>query len=397
MSRTRLIAATAPVTLALILGAGAASAQTVILGDTTIPSGAAAMGCPVANDGETLQAELIQTGTESAYNYAVPIGGGEITSWSFNTTDATPGTPYGLVVARNGPNGYAIVGTDTETVPPSPPAVQTYALPNPIDVQGGDVIGVLLIPSSAADCVFRGGSLTSEDETIFGETGAAIPGQVLLFAGQAVPQTLANVAASVEQSEDVGITQQALPASIPAGSGATFLLAVNRNGPSNAPVTVTDDVPSGLSITSVSAGANTCSVTGQEISCAIKSAPATIAVGVSAASPSSFANTAHVTGTFTDSNVANDSASSTLSVTPVARPLCQLVSLQGVPLPEAKSVIRILGCAVGKVTTKRSKAVPKGDVISNNPHSGTGALGEKIAIVDSSGKPKPKKLRGKRA
>jgi beta-lactam-binding protein with PASTA domain len=41
-------------------------------------------------------------------------------------------------------------------------------------------------------------------------------------------------------------------------------------------------------------------------------------------------------------------------------------------------------------TATPSGAAPKGDVISTSPHSGTAALGKKIAIVSSSGKPKQK-------
>jgi beta-lactam-binding protein with PASTA domain len=68
--------------------------------------------------------------------------------------------------------------------------------------------------------------------------------------------------------------------------------------------------------------------------------------------------------------------------------MCHVVSLSGVSLKLAKSVITALGCSVGKLTTAASTTVPKGDVISISPKSGTVAANTKIAIVSSSGKPK---------
>jgi uncharacterized repeat protein (TIGR01451 family) len=200
-----------------------------------------------------------------------------------------------------------------------------------------------------------------------------------------------NMSANLLQAADIGVTLQALPASMTAGSDATFFLTVRGTGSVAPPTTVTDTIPAGLSIQSASAGDDTCSVAGQHVSCTLPSLPATIAIVVSAGSPGSYTNTALATGTLTDPHPANNSASAALTVTAPAAPVCHLVSLKAVPLSEAKKLIRTLGCAVGKVTKKSSKTVPKGDVISNSPRSGTAALGKKILIVSSSGKPKPKK------
>lgn len=371
---------------------GVAQADALTLGNTTLPSGATPNTCTTG--GAT--AEALQTGTDSAYDYTVPTGGGQITSWSFNTTGATAGTPYGLVVARPAGGGYTIVGSDLETVPASPGGIVTFTLSTPITVQAGDILGVLLTGASSAECYYENGSLTASDVLGVAEGGSTSNGTPLSIAASQA-DTVTDVSATLVQSEDAGVVQQVLPGSITSGGVAAFVLSVSDAGPGSAPVTVTDSVPSGLTIQSVSAGSATCSITGQVVSCSVPSAPSTIAIIVSAATPGSYANVASVQAALTDPNPANNISSEALTVTapPTVAPptvaLCHVVSLAGTPLSTAKTVITALGCKVGKVTKKTSKHVPKGDVISNTPHAGIVALGTSISIIESSGKPKPKK------
>jgi hypothetical protein len=207
------------------------------------------------------------------------------------------------------------------------------------------------------------------------------------------PNVVANISVNLVQSEDVGVTQQALPATIAPGGESVLLLNVSNAGPGTGATTVTDAVPSGLTIEAVSAGDGTCTISGQSVSCKLASAPATIAVVVSAAKVGSYANTASVSSALTDPNLANNSSSATLTVAVPAATGCRLVPLAKVPLSQAKSVIRALDCKVGKVKAKASRSIRKGDVISTSPRPGKGktvAAGTKVAIVYSSGKPKKK-------
>ncbi len=59
-------------------------------------------------------------------------------------------------------------------------------------------------------------------------------------------------------------------------------------------------------------------------------------------------------------------------------------------LTPPKRLLIALNCRVGRITKHASMRIPKGDVISTNPRAGTYPSGAKIAIVESSGKPKRK-------
>jgi hypothetical protein len=366
-----------------------APAQALPLGTTSQPSGSTTSGsCPNANTA------AVQTATDSNYHYRVPAGGGAVDSWSFNTSGATPGTPYGLLITRGSRAGgtFSIVGSDVETVPPSAPSTATFTLTSPIEVQAGDALGVETFSNTTVSCLFENGPLTAADVV-----GLGNPSGNSVNLTPAFSSALVNVSADLVQSEDVGVTQRALPASITTGGDGVLVLSVTRGGVSDGPVTVSDTVPAGLSIVSVSPGPQTCSVSGQTVTCTLPSASDSgVAIAVSAPRAGAYSNTAAVNGPLSDPNPANNSASATLDVTtpPVQNPTprCHVVSLKDVPLAEAKAVVRALGCTVGKVSAKHSKSVPKGDVISTKPGAGrTAPLGTKVAIVSSSGKPKPKK------
>jgi len=373
--------------VALVALAVCASSDALTLGDTTVPSGSSTELCNATLD-------LIQTVTDTSYDYVVPAGGGAITSWSFNTTAATVGAPYELMVVRPSGGAYTVVGTDSELVPATPPLIQTYTLRAPIAVQAGDLLGVATSNVSAVDCFWFGGSLTTSDGLIPVD-GTPTVGASLSAPSPVAPERVLNVSANLVQSEDVALTQQLLPNSIGVGGTSALLLTVTSAGPSALPVTVTDTVPAGLTVDSVSAGNGSCSVSGQVVSCVVAGAPATIAVIVTAKSTGSYANTATASTVVTDPNETNNSASATLDVaaaTPLPPQLrLHLAALAKLPVGEAKFVIRALGCKVGKLTHRTSKSIRKGDVISTSPRRGAAVtVGEKIAIVVSSGKPKKK-------
>jgi hypothetical protein len=371
----------------LSLGACAAFAavapgEVLTLGDATLPS-SATMGstCGASN----AIGEVVQTGTDSSFTYTVPADGGAINSWSCYTTGATADTPYELLIARPSGGNHQIVGTDSQNVPANAPAIATFTLAKPIAMEAGDVLGVVVSPNgtNTVHHRFDEGPLTGSDivGTGFVGNGSSRPPIGSSFPIQNLtPNELVNVAANLVQGNDVGIIQQVLPATITAGTDGVLVLALTSSGPSSNPITLTDTIPSGLTIRSVSAGTGPCSVSGQNISCTLTGTPATVAIVVSAATAGAYANTAQAQGTLTDPNAANNSATATLNVTaapvtpgpgtpgpvvqlpPAAR--CQVIPLGKVPLAEAKTVVRILGCAVGKVTRRAPSPFRRGDVIS---------------------------------
>lgn len=152
------------------------------------------------------------------------------------------------------------------------------------------------------------------------------------------------------------------------------------------------------------ASAGSCTVAGQAVTCTISGlAPgASVPIGVIVSAPSvgTYADQASVAAGLPDPTPADNLATATLTVTappiisgtplPPPAPKCTVVSLAGAPLAVAKGVITALGCKVGKVTSKRSKKVAKGLVISTTPGAGSYAANTTVDIVKSSGKPKKK-------
>jgi hypothetical protein len=365
-----------------------ASADALTLGTTTMPVGSTPVSCPT---GGSTPVDELQAGTDASYDYTVPAGGGAITSWSFNTAGATAGTPYGLIVLRPSVSGaYTVVGADYEVVPATLPPIATFTLAAPMLVQSGDLIGVVSLPTTASDCGWQDSPLTAADLIAVADGSGQTVGS-LITTGGGEANTVLNVSVNLVPEEDVGLTQQALPGSILAGKEGVFLLSVTSGGPASVPVTVEDAVPTGLKIDSVYAGAGNCTISLQNIACTVPSAPASIVVVVTAAAAGQYTNAASVIDTtLTDPNPGNNTSYATLDVDAVQA--CHLFSLANLTQADAELVIQNMGCAVGTVKTETSKSIPKGDVISISPAPGkTVELGTKIAIVVSSGKPKPKK------
>lgn len=232
---------------------------------------------------------------------------------------------------------------------------------------------------------------------------------------------LVNVSANFVQSQDVSIAGSASPSPITTGGTSEYAFTVSNSGPGTAPIAFTDTVPTGLTILSAVAGSGTCSTTGQLVTCTItglaSGSTAQVLVIVSAASAGSYQDTAAVSIEFADPTPADNSTSATLDVvdpvvptpapgpgpaapvSPLTAPAtasCHTVSLAGIPLTVAKTVIPTLNCSVGKVTKKASKKVRKGYVLFTSPGPGkTLAAGSAISFVISSGPPRTKKHKAK--
>jgi hypothetical protein len=387
----------------VLLALSAPAASAVTLGTTTIPSGASPGACPGGGS------FLVQNATDSAYQYAVPAGGGRVGSWSINTAGATAGTPLSFLLTQPSGGGYTVVALDSETLPNPLPAggVATFTPATPIAVAGGEHLGVYA-PAATFACYFAGGTIPAAD-TMAATIPASAPSVGTLYTpssgDSALATFLVNVAAEVTQSLDVGIAGSATPASITAGSASDLAFTVSNGGVSSAAVTFTDGVPSGLTILAAVAGSGTCTTAGQTASCNIpnlgggQSVP--VSIFVAAPGAGSFSDTATasgVAGSLTDANQANNTVAATLNVNaPALAPVvpavqCRVLQLAGAPLSVAKLVIGALNCKVGKVTSKASKSVRKGYVISTTPSSGaTLAAGSAVNVLTSSGPPKKRR------
>ena len=326
-------------------------------------------------------------------SYTIPAGGGVIDSWSTGTKGATAGAQITLLVLQpTSSTTYQVLAFDTETLPNPLPAsnIATFPVAPGLSVPGGALLG-LYGYTTGEGCFIDGGV---GDVVGWGSASAPM-GDITYTQTMTASNRLLNASADLVQSMDVGLTASATPESINAGSVGLLGFSISNGGPSAGTATLVDLVPPGLSVLAAFVGSGTCTVSGQEVTCAT----APLAVGsstpagvvVSAPSPGTFTNTGTLTTSIADPNPANNTAAATLTVNPVpvaARSLCRVVTLRAVPLGEAKSVLRVLGCAIGKVSKHSSKTIPKGDVISTSPGPGVQPAGTVVNIRQSSGKPK---------
>lgn len=374
-----------------------APAHAATIGTSTAPAGTSPGSCGPGVIG--------QWSSDPAMPYEVPAGGGRVTQWQLNTSGGNPGDQVTFVLLRpnSGRTAYNVVGTDTEPLPNPLPAVASFNVATPIPADAGDTMGVFA-PSSSVTCYFQGGSLSLMDQAMaLGPSGSSTPapGQTLPVA-ETGSQIVTNVAATIQQSEDVAVTAAAGPAGAAAGSLGQLSALVTNGGVSGGPVTVVDNVPAGLAVNSAVAGGGTCSVAGQTVTCAIASlapgASVPVVVTVVPTHAGSYANTFSATpASFPDPNLGNNNASATLSVGPAVVPVsnaCVVPPLGGVSLRVAKRILRALHCKPGKVSRAHSRKVPRGAVIRTTPSTGDFAAGKKVNLTISSGKAKKKKRHG---
>jgi uncharacterized repeat protein (TIGR01451 family) len=123
---------------------------------------------------------------------------------------------------------------------------------------------------------------------------------------------------------DVSITKSGSPDPVNPGGQITFTLVVTNNGPdTDTHVTVTDPLPSGLTLVSalVTSGGGTCILSGDTVTCELGDMPngdtrtITITVDVSASKRGTIVNTATVTGGVADPNPSNNTATATVTIT----------------------------------------------------------------------------------
>jgi Domain of unknown function DUF11/PASTA domain len=367
-------------------------ADAVTLGTVAAPSGSTANKCLPG-------AVVAEIQSDPATPYAAPAAGGEITQWSTNTTGDTAGAAITLVVLRSAGGGsYTVVATDVETLPTPLPAggVATFTRPTPISVSGGDFVGLYSSTTGSGDpiCYWSAGSTPSDAVAArFDDSSAPTAGQSLTVtaSGGGIQP---NLAVTLTQSEDVGVSTVAGPANAAAGRPAVLSSTVTNAGLGGDPITFVDHVPSGLTISAALAAQGTCSTSGQTVTCTItgvsagQSAP--VVVIVTPAATGSYANTVSVSTPLQDPNSANNTASATLVASaPAPTPMCVVPKLKNVSSKLAGTVLKDLGCKV-KTTKAHSKSVRKGNVIKTKPGAGTHPFGTTVKLQLSSGPSKKK-------
>ena len=166
---------------------------------------------------------------------------------------------------------------------------------------------------------------------------------------------------------------------------AQYTISVSNTGtgPTVDPVTLTETVPAGETLVSMSGSGWNCSVSPtctrtDALGAGLSYGAITVTVNVAANASSPQVNTAMVSGGGAASATATDS---TTIVSPVAVP-----NVVGDMQAAATTAITGAGLVVGTVTMASSGTVPAGDVISESPVAGTlVASGSAVNLVVSSG------------
>ncbi len=325
----------------LLLASGSASAATTIGQNGADVAGT----CGAGNT-------FVQTATATGVpSYAVPAGGGVISSWSF-LAGSTSGEGDKLKVVRsNGTaNQFVVVGESAlEMMTPS--TLNTFQVRMP--VQAGDLIGLFTVDGN--DCVVSTHTPGNTDAYVAGADPA--PGTTFTGIPESSSGEAYNVSAVVEPDADsdgwgddtqdkcvgatgsvqgcpkaeLSITETANTSAVVRDGTVTYRITVQNSGPDPAPNTVvTDSLAPGATVVSATASSGSC--VAAAVSCDVgtlaSGATATVTLVLKLSRIGAATDTTTV-GSATldraaasasgagDTNAANNSASTTTSVVPM--------------------------------------------------------------------------------
>jgi uncharacterized repeat protein (TIGR01451 family) len=325
----------------LFVFSGVASAD-VTLGTTSPPAGSSPGACFT---GSTGQPDVIAQATDSpSASYTVPASGGSITSWSTNVSLDEPGTSLTMVVLTPHSDGtYTVVAADTETIPSPLPSsgVATFTLATPIRASAGDKLAIYTSDAATTPvlCFFDGPNIPAANTLValFSPTSPS-SGQTLSPDGVGAtspPSFELDLSATLVQSADVSLTKVASVSSVNVGGQITYTIKAANAGPDSAvATTVSDPLPADVSLVSASASAGSCSGA-STVSCSLgtlaSGGSATVTIVVKAVTAGTATNTATVSSSTPDSNMANNSATATTTIVTPPPP----------PLPPAKHKLKL--------------------------------------------------------
>jgi uncharacterized repeat protein (TIGR01451 family) len=313
-----------------------------------------------------------------------------ITQWQTFTSVDTSGTDLTLVVVAPAASGqYTVVGADTETIPtPLPPSgIASFTLAHPIVVAAGDMLGLTASTSDNVLCFYSGGSIPAAD-VVVAASGTVSTGQTLstFETGGSIELALSATLAPIADDASVQTSTIGSPASV--GSAAVLTSTVTSNGPAAAPITFTDQVPSGLTISSASSTSGSCTVDGQTVSCPMNGLAigqhATVNVVVTPTAPGTYMNNVSVSvaSPALDPVASDNAASSTLAVGTFPQQ-CIVPGLRKLTVAYARTLLHELGCGVTVIN--RRSSLGKGLVIKTSQVPGSYAYHQLITLFVSSG------------
>jgi len=196
-------------------------------------------------------------------------------------------------------------------------------------------VGTCTVASGGASCDLTPGSAVfavnqQAHVTISGTYGATGSAAYTLTATSSPADAsssnnAATVTTDVVPAADLGVVATTSDNPVLAGGALTYSLAVTNTGPSDASnVTLVDTLPAGttLSGTPTAPAGVTCTNTTTDVTCTIgtlvKDATVTVAISVTVPGAGPLLNTATASATEVDPNTANNTATTSVDVTPVA-------------------------------------------------------------------------------
>jgi uncharacterized repeat protein (TIGR01451 family) len=175
---------------------------------------------------------------------------------------------------------------------------------------------------------------------------------------------------TVDREADVAITKLDTPDPVPAGDDVTYTLTVINAGPSDAvDVVVTDTVPASLTFVSAISSQGSCAQAAGVVTCPLGVVPVgttvTISIVITTTIDGLITDTAVVSATTSDPALANNTASQTTTVTPLAD--LAIVKTDGVTTvkPGSSTIFTIT------LTNNGPSTVPAGVVITDQIPAGT--------------------------
>ncbi|MDX6665960.1 MAG: hypothetical protein QOG68_2166 [Solirubrobacteraceae bacterium] len=259
--------------------------------------------------------------TNAATPVAVAPADGVVTSWKIKA--GSSGSPVSLRVLHPGTGGsYTAAGTSTTETTSGGANADNFTTSLP--VSKGDVLAVansssaLLFATAPAAFVAYAFQAQASNTPVLPDGTTGTPNL-----SQSSIELMMN-ATILPDEADVSIAKSASPDPVGVGQDLTYLLTVKNNGsrPSKGN-TVSDTLPVGVTLKSVTPSAGTCS-NGPPVACDLGTlapgASETIAIKVSADAAGTLSNTATVSSTTPDPTSGNNSSTITTTVTAKAQP-----------------------------------------------------------------------------
>ena len=224
---------------------------------------------------------------------------------------------YAVGVQNNGPSTATSV-----TVSDTLPAGVTYVSATPSQGTCSQSAGTVSCSLGA----IANGSSASVQIKVVPPTNGSITNQATASSSVSDPNSANNTATAtttVRRSADLSITKSDSPDPVLQGQEVTYTLGVHNAGPSVASdVTVTDTLPSGVTFNSATTSQGSCSQSAGVVTCLLGDmnigSNVSVQVKVTPQSAGSITNQASVSSITTDPQAANNNASATTTVDPVA-------------------------------------------------------------------------------